>query len=56
LGRARQVLLAASMEHLEQVPRRIRGVVTTEKCGLGGYSRYFWYYNQSFWKSDGTIG
>jgi hypothetical protein len=34
LDRARRVLLGTSMEHLEQVPRRIRGGITSEKRGL----------------------
>ncbi len=54
--RAPRVVLRTSLEHLEHVPRRIRGEITSEKCGLGGYSKYFPYYNKRFWKSDGTVG
>ncbi len=39
--RARQVVLGTSSEHLEQVPRRIRGGMISEKRGLGGYLGYF---------------
>jgi hypothetical protein len=34
LGRARRVLLVTSMEHLEHVPRRIRGEITRIRCQL----------------------
>jgi hypothetical protein len=34
LGRARRVLLVTSMEHLEHVPRRIRGEITWIPCQL----------------------
>jgi hypothetical protein len=36
LDRARRVLFGTSLEHLEQVPRRIRGGIIREKRGLGG--------------------
>ncbi len=54
--RARRVVLGTSMEHLEYVPRRIRGGITGEKRSFEQYSGYFWCYNKSFCKSDGSIG
>jgi hypothetical protein len=34
--RARRFVLGTSLEHLEHVPRRIRGGITSEKPRLGG--------------------
>ncbi len=36
LDRARRVVCRTSLEHLEQVPRRIRGGIIRGKRGLGG--------------------
>ena len=56
LDRARRVVLGTTIGHLEQVLERIRGGITSEKHGLGGYLGQFWYFNKRSGKSDGTIG
>ncbi len=39
--RARRFVLGTALEHLEQVPRRIRGGITSEKRGLRGIRSIF---------------
>jgi hypothetical protein len=56
LDRAHRVVFGTSLEHLEHVPRRIRGGITSEKRCLGDIRGTFGAIVRDFRKCDGTIG